>query len=78
LLALWSSLASRPRFYRFVTGMMTGALARMAGPKRVFTWLPFLGDWVQSRDFVAPEGGSFFDRYRAASSSSSANGEAHD
>lgn len=78
LLALWSSLASRPRFYRFVTGMMTGALARMAGPKRVFTWLPFLGDWVQSRDFVAPEGGSFFDRYRAASSPSSSKGEAHD
>jgi len=78
LLALWSSLASRPRFYRFVTGMMTGVLARMAGQKRVFTWLPFLGDWVQSRDFVAPEGGSFFDRYRAASSSSSSKGEAHD
>jgi L-lactate dehydrogenase complex protein LldF len=75
-LSLWSSLASRPRFYRFVTGIMTKTLARMAGQKRVFTWLPLLSHWMQSRDVIAPEGGGFFARYHA--SNRAPKGEAHE
>ena len=66
MLSLWASLASRPKLYRMVTGVMTKSLARFAGKRRVFRWMPLVGDWVQSRDLVAPEGGSFFDRYKAS------------
>lgn len=64
-LSLWSSLASRPWLYRMVTSRLTKTLAMLAGHKRVLKWLPMLGGWVKSRDFVAPEGGSFFERYDA-------------
>ena len=65
LLNLWSGLASRPRLYRWVTSKMTSVLARIAGKKRVLEWVPMLGGWTETRDLIAPEGGSFFDRYHA-------------
>jgi len=66
LLRLWSWLAARPAIYRVVSGAMTRLLARLAGKKGVFHRLPMIGEWTRMRDLPAPEGGSFFARYKAA------------
>jgi L-lactate dehydrogenase complex protein LldF len=64
-LKLWSSLASNPWLYRRLVNVLTRILARLGGKTRVLRWLPMIGGWTQSRDIIAPEGGSFFDRYQA-------------
>ena len=58
-LAVWRFLATRPRLYRFVTGMaarVLGTLGRRAGR---FKSLPLAGGWTGVRDMPAPEGRSF-------------------
>jgi L-lactate dehydrogenase complex protein LldF len=58
-LALWGFLARRPRLYRLSTRVAT-ALMRLAGGRRGrFGWLPFASGWTRTRDFPAPEGGTF-------------------
>ncbi|XDZ65608.1 LutB/LldF family L-lactate oxidation iron-sulfur protein [Alphaproteobacteria bacterium LSUCC0684] len=66
ILALWSQLASRPALYRLVTGTVTRILARIAGKRGAFRWLPMTGGWTKMRDLPAPEGGGFFARYNAS------------
>jgi len=66
LLSLWSELASRPALYRFVTGVMTKILSRLAGRKGMFQKLPMTGEWTKMRDLPAPEGGGFFAKYNAS------------
>jgi len=66
LLSVWSWLASRPALYRFATGAMTRLLARLAGQRGAFRWLPMTGGWTKMRDLPAPEGGGFFAQYNAS------------
>ena len=65
-LALWAFLARRPGLYRAVLGLkmrLLGAIGRRRGG---FRTLPFAGGWTRHRDFPAPEGKTFQQRWDAA------------
>ncbi len=64
VLALWGWAAQRPVMYRAAQRLGAALLrsfARLSGGK--IRALPFGGGWSQSRDFPAPEGGSFVARW---------------
>jgi len=58
-LAAWAFVAARPRLYRRLTAPLVRALGNLAGARRRFRVLPFLGGWTATRDFPAPEGETF-------------------
>ncbi len=58
-LRLWALFARRPRLYGFVTQLAARALALLGRRRGRFAWLPLAGGWTRSRDFPAPEGGTF-------------------
>ena len=63
-LALWAWFARRPGFYRFATRIGAAALG-LAGRKRGrFAKMPLAGGWTGGRDLPAPEGDTFFARYK--------------
>ncbi|MGE0254770.1 MAG: LutB/LldF family L-lactate oxidation iron-sulfur protein [Alphaproteobacteria bacterium] len=58
-LSLWAAFATRPRLYRFATGLAMRMLARLAGSKGRLRRLPLAGGWTRYREFPAPEGRTF-------------------
>ena len=63
-LALWAWFARRPGLYRLATrvgAVGLGLLGRKAGR---FKSLPLAGGWTGGRDLPAPEGETFFARYK--------------
>jgi L-lactate dehydrogenase complex protein LldF len=63
-LAFWGFFAKRPALYRLATRLGMGALAWFGREKGKFASLPFAGGWTRYRDFPAPQGGTFQQRYR--------------
>ena len=63
-LSIWAFVARRPWFYQFLTGMTMPLLAKIAGRKRFFGWLPLAGGWTNSRDFPAPSGKTFMSQLK--------------
>ncbi len=61
-LGLWAWFAKRPGLYRAATRMAVSALGRMGRGGKIAS-LPFGSGWTGHRDFPAPEGGTFMDRY---------------
>ena len=62
-LRVWGALALRPRLYRFVTGFAAQVLHWMGGKRGSIARLPFDPGWTKGRDFPAPEGSTFAERY---------------
>lgn len=59
----WAWLATKPRLYHKVNGLVVavlGALGRRAG---VLRWLPFASGWTSKRDFPTPLGDTFIQQY---------------
>jgi L-lactate dehydrogenase complex protein LldF len=62
-LKLWGFFAKRPGLYRFATQAAMGALALAGRERGRFTWLPFSRGWTKNRDFPAPQGATFQQRW---------------
>ncbi|MDQ4135260.1 MAG: LutB/LldF family L-lactate oxidation iron-sulfur protein [Pseudomonadota bacterium] len=62
-LKLWGFFAKRPALYRFATRAAMGALALAGRERGRFTWLPFTRGWTKNRDFPAPQGPTFQQRW---------------
>ena len=63
-LGLWAWFARRPFAYRLLTRAAAFTLG-IAGRRRGrFARLPLAGGWTKGRDLPAPEGDTFFARYR--------------
>ncbi len=62
-LKLWGFFAKRPGLYRFATQAAMGALALAGRERGRFTWLPFTRGWTKNRDFPAPQGATFQQRW---------------
>ena len=63
-LALWAWFARRPGLYRLATRVGAAALG-LAGRKRGrFAKMPLAAGWTGGRDLPAPEGDTFFARYK--------------
>jgi L-lactate dehydrogenase complex protein LldF len=62
---LWGFFAKRPALYRLATRAGMGALALLGRERGRFTWLPFSTGWTKHRDFPAPQGGTFQQRWAA-------------
>ncbi len=65
-LALWGWLARRPGLYRLGTRAALLALRLIGRRRGRFRWLPLAGGWTEGRDLPAPEGETFFVRYKRA------------
>jgi len=59
LLRLWAFFAARPRLYHPLLSAATMMLGWLAGPGGSFRRLLGGKAWTESRNFPAPEGGSF-------------------
>ena len=66
-LKLWSFFALRPSLYRLSTRVGMAALASFGRRKGRFASLPLAGGWTGTRDFAAPQGGTFQARWAARS-----------
>ncbi len=64
-LALWAWFASRPELYRPAARIAMAILHWAGGRQGRLHRLPFARGWTVSRDFPAPEGGTFMDQWRA-------------
>lgn len=62
-LKAWAFFAKRPALYRLATRIGMGALAFAGRSKGRFAWLPFASGWTKYRDFPAPQGGTFQERF---------------
>ncbi|MGJ3265157.1 MAG: lactate utilization protein B [Salinarimonas sp.] len=66
-IAAWAFFARRPALYRLATRIGMNLLAfagrRKGGAKGRFGWLPFASGWTAYRDFPAPQGGTFQERF---------------
>ncbi|RDD63278.1 LutB/LldF family L-lactate oxidation iron-sulfur protein [Ferruginivarius sediminum] len=62
-LKLWAFLATRPRLYQLATRMQAGLMGLMGRRKGRFGSLPLAGGWTRHRDFPAPEGQTFQQRW---------------
>ncbi len=58
-LKAWAFLATRPKLYRFVTGIAIRTLGAMAGKRGRLKKLPLAGGWTGTRDLPAPAGRTF-------------------
>ena len=63
-LALWAWFARRPGLYRLATRLGAVALGMMGRKRGRFAKMPFAGGWTGGRDLPAPEGDTFFARYK--------------
>ncbi len=63
-LAIWAWFARRPALYRLATGLAARILGLLGGAQGRFKSLPLAGGWTAGRDLPAPEGETFFTRYR--------------
>lgn len=63
-LRLWGFFARRPALYRLSTRIGMGALALLGRQKGRFAWLPFASGWTKNRDFPAPQGSTFQERWK--------------
>ena len=63
-LGIWAWMAQRPALYRLVTRVAAKALGLLGGRRGRFKSLPLAGGWTAGRDLPAPEGDTFFARYR--------------
>jgi L-lactate dehydrogenase complex protein LldF len=63
-LGLWGFFARRPALYRLGTRIAMGALALAGRSRGRFARLPFSKGWTKVRDFPAPQGGTFQERWR--------------
>jgi L-lactate dehydrogenase complex protein LldF len=63
-LRLHAWLLTRPRLYRFLTGLALPLLARLGRRRGGFRRLPWAGGWTAHRDFPAPEGRTFMQQYQ--------------
>jgi L-lactate dehydrogenase complex protein LldF len=64
-LKLWGFFARRPGLYRIATRVGMGALSLLGRGKGRFRSLPLAGGWTDTRDFAAPQGGTFQSRWAA-------------
>ncbi|MDH3701637.1 MAG: LutB/LldF family L-lactate oxidation iron-sulfur protein [Alphaproteobacteria bacterium] len=62
-LAAWAFLARRPGLYRSVLGLKMRLLGGIGRRRGRFGTLPFAGGWTRHRDFPAPEGKTFQQRW---------------
>jgi L-lactate dehydrogenase complex protein LldF len=63
-LKFWGFFAKRPALYRFATRAAMGALALAGGRRGRFGWLPMAKGWTKYRDFPAPQGETFQQRWK--------------
>lgn len=63
-LRLWGFFAKRPPLYRLATQAAMGALALAGRQRGRFTWLPMAKGWTKYRDFPAPQGKTFQQRWK--------------
>ena len=63
-LALWAFAARRPALYRLATRIGAAALGLMGRKRGRFATMPFATGWTAGRDLPAPEGDTFFARYK--------------
>jgi L-lactate dehydrogenase complex protein LldF len=63
-LAAWSFVARRPALYRLLTRFVSRMISLMAGGRGRYRRLPLASGWTAARDFPAPEGGTFFARWK--------------
>jgi L-lactate dehydrogenase complex protein LldF len=68
-LRAWGFFAKRPALYRLATRAATQTLAFLAGESGRFKALPFAQGWTASREFPAPEGGTFQSQFKQRSKS---------
>ncbi|MFL5157841.1 MAG: LutB/LldF family L-lactate oxidation iron-sulfur protein [Microvirga sp.] len=62
-LQIWGFFAKRPTLYRFATRAAMGLLGLAGRDKGHFAWLPFSKSWTKHRDFPAPQGDTFQQRW---------------
>ncbi|MCR9175026.1 MAG: LutB/LldF family L-lactate oxidation iron-sulfur protein [Alphaproteobacteria bacterium] len=62
-LKLWAGLATRPKLYRFATGIVMRVLGALGGKAGKFKSLPLAGGWTKVRDMPAPQGKTFHQLY---------------
>jgi L-lactate dehydrogenase complex protein LldF len=58
-IAIWSFLATRPRWYALATRMAARVGAWLGGRERLIHALPGLDGWTRGRDMPAPQGKTF-------------------
>jgi L-lactate dehydrogenase complex protein LldF len=58
-LGAWAFAARRPRLYALGARLGAGLLRRLAGARGRIATLPLARGWTATRDFPAPEGGTF-------------------
>ncbi|MDF2689129.1 MAG: iron-sulfur cluster-binding protein [Microvirga sp.] len=63
-LRVWGFFAKRPALYRFATRAAMGALALAGRQRGRFAWLPMAKGWTKYRDFPAPQGETFQQRWK--------------
>jgi L-lactate dehydrogenase complex protein LldF len=64
-LSFWRSLAMQPRLYGLMTRLAVTGLKTLARGKGRISKLPLGGGWTASRDFPAPQGGTFQAQWKA-------------
>ncbi|RFB79690.1 LutB/LldF family L-lactate oxidation iron-sulfur protein [Methylovirgula sp. 4M-Z18] len=65
-IGFWGFFAKRPALYRFATSLAMKALHLAGKSKGRFASLPFAGGWTKYRDFPAPQGQTFQQKWKAA------------
>jgi L-lactate dehydrogenase complex protein LldF len=65
-LRLWGWIAQRPRLYAMATRWASRGLRLLGGRAGRIRSLPGASGWTRERDFLAPQGATFRDRYRKA------------
>jgi L-lactate dehydrogenase complex protein LldF len=64
-MGLWGFFARRPALYRLATRAAMGVLGLAGRERGRFRWLPFTKGWTKHRDFPAPQGPTFQQRWAA-------------
>ncbi len=64
-MGVWGFFARRPALYRLATRAAMGVLGLAGRERGRFKWLPFTKGWTQHRDFPAPQGPTFQQRWAA-------------
>jgi len=63
-LRFWGFFAKRPALYRLATRVAMGTLALAGRQRGRFSWLPMAKGWTKYRDFPAPQGETFQQRWK--------------